>query len=742
MNRTPWLALILAAFVLPLRAAEPFRFPEAKHGKGELKHIQGYPVLFVEGTPEEIGEQSAALVRPAAKEIVAYFKSLLKNFGMEMAWPWLVKSADGMLDQFPADHLREMRAGEKLLGGEDANVREALRIANCLWDIKKLGCSALIVQPERSATRAPIFGRNFDFPGLDQLHRYSVLVVCRPQGKHAFGSVTFPGLIGVMSGMNDAGLAIATLDVKSTADGSPMFDVNGTPTLLTFRRILEECTTVAEAEKLLRESKRTTIMNLAVCDRSGGAVFELSPKNVKVRGPEEGVCCCTNHFRCKGLATVTQCERFAALEKVRERPHAALGDVAERLFAANQGSITIQTMVFEPATLEMWLALGKGPVRPEQLRRLRLAPFFKGERNPGAGERFRFPEGREGKGTLKYINDLPVIQVQGAPEEMGRQLGALARPALTEILKFKDAFLEQQGLAKLAWPLLTSLANGIVGRFPADHRAELDALAKAAGVDRELIVLGNAFQEIQHITGCANLVVEPSRSATGQTIMGRNMDWPPLGPLDQIGVIIVYRPKGKHAFAVVGFPGMIGAGTGGINDAGLCLGSNAVNVSSDGSRFNATGTPTNQVLRRILEECTTVEEAEKLLRDAKPSMRALVTICDKTRGVTIEISPKTIVTRNADNGLCCCTNCFLCKELTTKENCWRLPILQNIKDLPKLSVGDVAKKMHAVNQKSWTILTMVFEPATLRLHAAMGKGPATAQPLKTLELKELFEGGH
>ncbi len=36
------------------RGEEPFRFPEASHGKGKLQYINDVPVLTVEGTPEEI----------------------------------------------------------------------------------------------------------------------------------------------------------------------------------------------------------------------------------------------------------------------------------------------------------------------------------------------------------------------------------------------------------------------------------------------------------------------------------------------------------------------------------------------------------------------------------------------------------------------------------------------------------------------------------------------------------------
>src|SRR5438552_8602483 len=58
--------VFLAVFVPPAAAAEkPFRYPEGKHGRGELKYVNGVPVLTVAGTPEEIGEQIGVLtIRP------------------------------------------------------------------------------------------------------------------------------------------------------------------------------------------------------------------------------------------------------------------------------------------------------------------------------------------------------------------------------------------------------------------------------------------------------------------------------------------------------------------------------------------------------------------------------------------------------------------------------------------------------------------------------------------------------
>ena len=48
------LAISWIVLIVPISSsgAEPFRYPEAKHGKGELRYIDHIPVLIVQGTPE------------------------------------------------------------------------------------------------------------------------------------------------------------------------------------------------------------------------------------------------------------------------------------------------------------------------------------------------------------------------------------------------------------------------------------------------------------------------------------------------------------------------------------------------------------------------------------------------------------------------------------------------------------------------------------------------------------------
>jgi hypothetical protein len=339
-----------------------------------LVYQGGIPIAVLSGSPAEIGRQHAALFAAPLPEVLTLPKKYAAQFKIDFLWPLMLQAGRTLMLNAPQSHQQEMATIGAANGVDDG----ALAVANTLLELRRVGCSVLVVEPEHSAAGGPLFGRNFDFPTLGVLDKYSLVLVCRPTGRHAFASVAFPGAIGVFSGMNDAGLAVATLDVYDSADGSQSFDPAGTPLAFVFRRILEECSTVAEAEALLRSEKATTWMNLAVCDRDGSAIFEITPAHVGRRDAEHGVLACTNHFRTAGLAADTNCWRYPRLADAAGEPPLDVEAVRRHLHAANQSHLTLQTMVFEPRKLVLHLAIGEPPTSDDALTGIELAPLFQG----------------------------------------------------------------------------------------------------------------------------------------------------------------------------------------------------------------------------------------------------------------------------------------------------------------------------------------------------------------------------
>src|SRR5207253_2804759 len=113
-------------------------------------------------------------------------------------------------------------------------------------------------------------------------------------------SVAWPGMIGVLSGMNEHGLTLANMEV----DRNRRLPV-AMPYTLLYRSVLEHCKTVEQAIAFLKSTPRQTANNLMLMDATGDrAVLEITPDAVVVRrAPDSAPLISTNHHRGTDLDT-------------------------------------------------------------------------------------------------------------------------------------------------------------------------------------------------------------------------------------------------------------------------------------------------------------------------------------------------------------------------------------------------------------------------------------------------------
>ncbi len=362
-----------------------------------------------------------------------------------------------------------------------------------------------------------------------------------------------------------------------------------------------------------------------------------------------------------------------------------------------------------------------------------------------AAEPFKYPEARHGKGELKYVHGIPVLVLAGTPEEMGEQMGVLGvKPAAAAVDVARELFKRKK--LDLALPLLRRLGDGMLARYPDAYRREFEAVAKSGGIDRDLLIVGNMFAELRHLNGCSGVTIDAGRSATGGPLIGHNWDWPPIPGMHRYQLLIVWRPAGKKAFAVVGFPGMVAACAqqAAFNADGLALASDEVAASADGApQVDWEKAPSSVVCRRALEECATVADVEKLVRADRPAERQALVVCDRTGGAVLEVTAKTVAVRRGEGGVCWATNHCRSKVLLvpTAAKCWRAEVLAKTKWPYKVGPADVARALDAVNQGAWTAHSWVFEPKTLKLRLSLGDGkkPATEFPPTEIDLGPLLK---
>jgi predicted choloylglycine hydrolase len=327
------------------------------------------PVIEMAGTGEQMGQAHAKqLGEPIRTLFAAYFGSYFqsptqKNISMMAA------SAFG--PHVSKEHRAEIKALAAAVGLDEREIM----LGQCFLDLSAMtACSTVTLPANASPDGVARFGRNLDFPSFNVADKQTVVMIFRPEGRYAFASIAWPGMVGVLSGMNEHGLSLANMEVDR-----PRRMPVAMPYILLYRTVLERCKTVDEAIELLKSTPRQTANNLMLMDASGDrAVVEITPEAVTVRrAPDSAALISTNHHRGTDLDTSGRCERYDYLHDTsakefgqvsRESVEGMLGKVA-------QGKMTLQSMVFEPSNRVIYLAVGKNA--PKQgYHRLELKPFF------------------------------------------------------------------------------------------------------------------------------------------------------------------------------------------------------------------------------------------------------------------------------------------------------------------------------------------------------------------------------
>jgi isopenicillin-N N-acyltransferase-like protein len=333
------------------------------------------PIIQLRGDPAALGKSHGEQLGTTIKELYqGYFQ---QEFHLDQEpgrakYNQALAVAAGFENFLRPEHREEIRALAAETGLKPA---EAL-LGQCFADLNAGGaCSTVALPAGASADGIARFARNLDYETFGILEKHSVVLIFHPKDHYAFASMTAPGLVGVLSGINEHGLTVACMEVPR-AFRLPQ----AMPFMLLYRTLLENCKTVDEAIALLEKTPRQSANNLMVMDASGDrALVEITPDKVVVRrAPDTAALVSTNHHRGQDLDSPGRCERYDFLHDAarREFGHLTETSVEELLGGAAQGGDTFQSMVFEPANRVMYLAVGAA-APSTGFHRVELKPLFK-----------------------------------------------------------------------------------------------------------------------------------------------------------------------------------------------------------------------------------------------------------------------------------------------------------------------------------------------------------------------------
>ncbi len=333
------------------------------------------PIIQLRGDPVALGKSHGEQLGTAIKALYqGYFQ---QEFHLDQEqgrarYNQALAVAAGFEAFLRPEHREEIRALAAETGLKPA---EAL-LGQCFADLNAGGACSTITLPAAGSTDGIArFARNLDYETFGILEKHSVVLVFHPKDRYAFASVTAPGLVGVLSGINEHGLTVACMEVPRSFRFPQAM-----PFMLLYRTLLENCKTVDEAIALLEKTPRQSANNLMLMDASGDrAIAEITPEKVVVRrAPNTAALVSTNHHRGEDLDSPGRCGRFDFLHDAGRREFGQLNEtsIEELLAGASQAGDTFQSMVFEPANQVMYLAVGSA-APSTGFNRIELKPLFK-----------------------------------------------------------------------------------------------------------------------------------------------------------------------------------------------------------------------------------------------------------------------------------------------------------------------------------------------------------------------------
>jgi hypothetical protein len=309
-------------------------------GRAATRVLGGIRVAVLDGAPAELGAQHARLLR---ERMIADEDEVWKSFEhfvpSRLARTLIFdlgraryRNVDASI---PEPRRIELAAQSRAFAPDPFEDKlptfHRMVMLHALYDVALsfeqsplLGCSSFGLGPRATRDGHTLFARAFDFEAGDAFDRDKVLYLVRPRGKIPFASVAWPGLVGVLSGMNAEGVAVV---VHGGRAGEPR--AAGVPVVFSMREVLENATTTREAVALLSKQEVMVSHIAFVADAAGRfAIVERAPEVpafVRDRFPDPDRVALTNHFEgplkddpkdARVRATTTTLDRRARLDEL------------------------------------------------------------------------------------------------------------------------------------------------------------------------------------------------------------------------------------------------------------------------------------------------------------------------------------------------------------------------------------------------------------------------------------------
>ena len=409
-----------------------------RHGDGWFEEQNGFSILHLKGSPYDMGYQQGMLIKDGMGVIAE--ADARQIFGLDEQTLPQIQEATKRLDKFIPEEYREQMRG--LADALETSYDEIL-LWNTLADVMMAqNCTNFIAFGEATAEGKVIHGANMEF-GYDIAQNRMMtnngkmvwLVVYEPDDGHRFAVVTpVPIMVWGYSGINDAGLTSSPTQLPAKDN-----TLDGMPTMMLLRKVIQYADSVPAALKMVQETPRTWGFSIMFAHgkTNQGAAIECSATRYAVREPGDGTLVQTNRMADKKLYEAMEKgildDAFEKGMSLREQRYA-------QMFKANYGRIdvpkavdflrdhfdlstgkgtisfpcaigstgVVSSVVFRPADFDFWVARGAVPMVYGEFVGFNLRALLAGEESqvtPARIPRDAYLDSEEFKMELKKLEE-------------------------------------------------------------------------------------------------------------------------------------------------------------------------------------------------------------------------------------------------------------------------------------------------------------------------------------------------
>ncbi|MGQ0828436.1 MAG: C45 family autoproteolytic acyltransferase/hydrolase [Bacteroidota bacterium] len=360
------------------------------------KSDSGLWEIYMEGNGFERGVIEGKLNKELAeKQEIAFvnqIKKMIPSEGMLNYLKFFIAFFNRNLDQHITEEYKEEIYGESLFASDKfdfiapkyhrmLNYHAAHDIGHALQDKNMIvGCTSFGAWADKTDDNTLLIGRNFDFYVGDEFAEDKLINFVKPTTGYKLMMVSWAGMIGTVSGMNERGLTVTINASKSEIPVSA-----ATPISILAREILQYAKNIDEAYAIAQKRKTFVSESILIgsLEDNRTAIIEKTPSQTELfNSSEPDHIICSNHYQGKAfqndevnlnnIKKSSSAYRLKHLKQLIDQiPKIAVTDAAAILRnqkgidgkgigmgnekALNQ-LIAHHSVIFKPARLQVWIS--------------------------------------------------------------------------------------------------------------------------------------------------------------------------------------------------------------------------------------------------------------------------------------------------------------------------------------------------------------------------------------------------